>query len=321
MTQATNKNIVICFDGTGNEIEENPSNVLKLYRFLNKDTQSTFYDPGVGTISTAQHKVIQWMTEQASSAFGHGLQKNLIEGYLFIMDHYQPGDKIYLFGFSRGAYTARSLAGFIYRLGLLRPQHKNLIAHILDLYNQKSFELIATAKKDFARDCQTYFIGVWDTVGSLGKISSKYKFYDPCLNPDTQYGYHAVSIDEKRKKFPVSLWSEENISDNQTITQMWFAGVHSDIGGGYVDTGLSAISLEWMIDKAADAGLQFTVNTGEIQPNPLGKIHQSREGFWKLWEEVDRKIPFNARIHDSVYERMEKIKDYRPVGIPPKDKK
>ena len=120
-----NKNIVLCFDGSGNEIEQNASNVLKLFYYLDKKAQLAFYDPGVATISSIKSKYLACIPELIQMNSGYGLQENLMQGYRLLMEHYQHGDKVYLFGFSRGAYTARALAGFIYRVGLLHIQHSN----------------------------------------------------------------------------------------------------------------------------------------------------------------------------------------------------
>ena len=313
-----NSKYILCFDGTENELDGTASNVLKLARFLKKsNTQIVFYDPGVGTLATG---VMRKVKEKFQSATGHGLQQNLLDGYTFLMENYRAGGKVYLFGFSRGAYTARALAGFIYRVGLLKKQHKNLLPYALDAYNNKDFKVMSQLRGNFSNDCSSHFIGVWDTVGSLIRIASKYEYYDTSLNPDTEYGYHAVSIDEKRKRFPVTLWNLNNRSRNQTIEQIWFAGVHSDVGGGYKEAGLSDITLQWMINKASMQGLQFINMKGLINPDAFGQIHDERKKklHWRLSRPVDRPMPDDAKqVHPTVYQRVDNKKlNYKPKNLP-----
>jgi len=122
-----------------------------------------------------------------------------------------------------------------------------------------------------------------------------------------KYGYHAVSLDERRKKFPVSLWQEEGVPPDQTIEQTWFAGVHSDVGGWYEERGLSDTALVWMLEKAVGVGLRLRDGwRANLSPDPNGAIHESRVGFWRLWRPVTRLIPDDWRkIHESVYSRWE----------------
>ena len=279
---------------------------------LDKKQQTVFYDPGVGTFVDAHSRLKKWSVQKLQAAFGFGVQRNMMQGYQCLMQHYQRGDHIYLFGFSRGAYTARALAGFIYRWGLLYACHTNIIPYCVDLYNRKRFGDIANIRDHFARQCQVYFIGVWDTVGSIGSMAKRYAFYDVTLNPTVQYGYHAISIDEKRKKFPVLLWQDKDTHPQQTIEQVWFAGVHSDVGGGYPEAGLADISLAWMLAKAGQAGLRTYASDVHIEPDPAAKLHTSRKGLWKLWQTAPRKIPENALIHQSVHQRMQAIPSYQP---------
>ena len=130
------------------------------------------------------------------------------------------------------------------------------------------------------------------------------------------FGRHAISIDEKRKKFPVSLWDESGLPEHQSIEQLWFAGVHSDVGGWYDERGLSDIALIWMVEQAESAGLKLKEGWKDnLKPNPEGELHNSRQGFWRLWCPAPRPIPANAKIHDSVRQRKAKKPDYNPPNL------
>jgi uncharacterized protein (DUF2235 family)/acyl carrier protein len=312
------KNIIICCDGTGNEYGRNNTNVVSAFQALTRDEdQIAFYDPGVGTFDALGKTFGKKVGKLLGAGFGYGLRENMQDAYSYLMDRFHPGDRIYLFGFSRGAFTVRSLAGLLHKCGLLQKGSKNLIPYALNIYNERGNDTIAEGFKDtYCHECKPYLIGVWDTVGSLGHILAK-KFFNAELNPDVRFGYHAVSIDEKRKKFPVSLWDETQIHPNQTIEQVWFAGVHSDVGGWYDERGLSDTSLRWMLMKAEAAGLRLREGwetTVKLHPNAADEAaqHESRRGMWKLWRKVQREIPDEALIHKSVHERMRAIGRYKP---------
>lgn len=324
------KNIVIFSDGTCNETDEGyPTNVLKLYKMIERrsERQVAFYDPGVGT---GIYKV-------TGAAFGVGISKNIRECYEFLIDYYEPGDKIYLFGFSRGAYTARSLGGMIKKSGILRRNFRNLSDKAFEVYKNRDNDRVARTFKagycwptteEFNHD--VYFVGVWDTVSALGfplaaahslnPLSQRwYGFHDARLSEDVTFGYQALSIDDKRKIFKPELWDEHPVA-GQTIEQVWFAGVHSNIGGGYRRSGLSDISLEWMARKARDAGLHFWPKTQKpvlMSPDPDGKIYDSRSGFGKIYTKADRIIPAGSCIHKSVFERLANEDSlYKPTNLP-----
>lgn len=311
------KNIILCFDGTGNEYGKNNTNVVKLYEIIKKDKkQLAFYDPGVGTFSFLGRNLGNKVGIVLGKMFGAGLLENIEDGYEYLMNNYEKGDKIFLFGFSRGAFTVRALAGMIYHFGLLQKGSKNLIPYVSKMYNEHNFSVKNEFKKTFSQTCKPHFIGVWDTVASLGYINGK-TFYDESLNPDIKYAYQAISIDEARTKFPISIWNEIKKSKNQTIEQVWFAGVHSDIGGSYEEAGLSDITLNWMLDNAKNCGLELKEGyEATIKQNPIDKIHNSREGLWKIWSKAIRKIPENSKIHQSVIDRMKLISDYKPSNLP-----
>lgn len=313
------KNIVICCDGTGNEYGSNNTNVVKLYQSVIRDaTQVAFYDPGVGTFSFLGRELGRRAGILLGKAFGAGLQQNIEDAYRYLMDRYEIGDNVFLFGFSRGAYTVRALAGMLNKCGLLQKGSNNLLPYASKIYNTpNNKEIPAGFKETFCHDCMPYFIGVWDTVGSMGWIWGK-RFFDTTLHEGVTYGYHAISVDEKRKKFSVSLWDETKKRPHQTIEQVWFPGVHSDVGGWYAETGLSDIALTWMLESAEQKGLLLKRGWAEkLKPDPAGPIHESRTGFWRIWPESVRRIPEFAKIHKSVVDRMKNRQiNYQPQNLP-----
>lgn len=327
------KNIVLCCDGTGNEIEKDLSNVLKLYRITQKNAeQIVFYDPGIGTISTKSiwQRIKQKCWEFFCLATGTGLDDNILDAYKFLIDNYEKGDRIFLFGFSRGAYTVRVLAGLIHLVGLLRPEQKNLAEYALKAYKQAAsdsdFKIAWRFKKiTSARTVPLKFIGVWDTVSSVITPRPD-RFYIPSLqtlpytraNPSVEIFRHAISIDEKRAMFKVNRWVEpqtyqpDRFNDPeaaQNTKQVWFAGDHCDVGGGYPETEshLSKFALKWMIEEAQNFGLRTDKNlfdhlvlgqsyksqTAEyVVPDITGKIH-SMPWFYLFMELLP--LPFKYR--------------------------
>ncbi|MDA0689988.1 MAG: DUF2235 domain-containing protein [Proteobacteria bacterium] len=315
------KNIVICCDGTGNEFGENNTNVVETYALSKKtNSQIVFYDPGVGTgdweySDGPDNGSLKSKMDQAT---GEGLQNNVNDAYAYLMETYEEGDKLFLFGFSRGAFTVRSLAGMLYKCGLLHPDNDNLIGYAAKLYNTEgNIKIAHEFKKTFSRKCSVHFIGVWDTVSSLVMNAGK-KWHNSSLNPEASHGYHAVSIDEKRKDFPPCLWDETDLAPNQTIEQVWFAGVHSDVGAWYPERGLSNIALHWMLTQARRHGLQ--VNTAELnkrEQNPNDELHNSFTGIWKIRGTYKRQIPEGAKIHESVFIRKRRpTNKYKPTNLP-----
>jgi len=308
-------NIVVCCDGTGNGYGDNNTNVVKMYeRIVRNEGQIANYDPGVGTFSVFGRILGKKVGLFIGKAFGYGITENIEDAYCYLMDRYQRGDKVFLFGFSRGAYTARALAGMLHKVGLLQKGSVNLIPYASDIYNTRDNDQIAAGfKETYCQECKPHFIGVWDTVGSLGWVYSKRKFFNTRLNKDVTHGYQAISIDEKRKKFPISVWEEEKLEPGQNVVQVWFAGVHSDVGGWYDERDLSDIALIWMLENADLKGLKLKDGWKEkLKPNPLGEIHESRTKFWRVWRPAIRKIPKGAKIHTSVLTRMEANKGYKP---------
>ena len=286
------KRIVVCCDGTGNSFDrpETDSNVAKLYSCLTVDRdQRGYYHPGVGTMGApTSHNVLEREWSRIKGlAFGAGLMANVADAYRYLMDTYEDGDEIFLFGFSRGAYTARVLASVLHVFGLLCAGNHELIPYILDMYSRRSRE--AKHKKQTFQSDEAFkwqfshsepvrikFCGLWDTVSSYGWV------YDPVQlpflgrNPIIDIGRHAVSIHERRCFYQDNLWGHPY--PGQDIRQVWFSGVHSDVGGSYPEeeSGLSKITLEWMAREAAAAGLLF-------QQEQIGQGDGPAERYRNRW--------------------------------------
>lgn len=321
------KNIVICCDGTGNQFGEHNTNVVNSYQLLTHDeTQATYYDPGLGTFSVAGHtRLGKKIGELLGLAFGYGLQQNLQDAYGFLMHYYEPGDRLFLLGFSRGAYTVRCLAGMICKMGILRRGNHNLIPYVSNLNSTEGNDDIAAAfKETYSHECDVHCIGVWDTVGSLGYAYSWHRFFDVTLHPEVRHGYHAMSIDERRRKFPVTLWDETREVPGQIIEQVWFPGVHSDVGGSYPERGLSDGAMKWMLTKCEGAGLKLKPGWLEHmnpQPGDPDSLHESLKGGWYLlppWPFASKRrvIPEGSWIHRSAVERKEAGVSYAPKNWP-----
>ena len=327
------KNIVLLCDGTGNEVEENLSNVLKLFRIVSKTSrQIVYYDPGVGTIgrTSAWARAKQNIRGVFGLATGYGLDENVTSAYRFLCETYVEGDQLYLFGFSRGAYTARVLAGFLRLVGLLRPEQANLADYAFTAYKQAaemdSFEIAWRFQRvTGASEIPIRFLGVWDTVSSV-LVPRPDRLYIPSLqtlpytsrNENVQAVRHALAIDERRRMFRPNLWPEgqqyrPNRFDpaggvDQDVKQVWFAGVHADIGGGYseAESALAKFPLQWMIAEAKAHGL--LVSTAMVNHLVLGR---PRAGGSRAYVAPDPKGP----IHNSL------TLGWMPLEIFPKRKK
>jgi len=329
------RKLVVCCDGTWNEPYQvgAPSNVVKMVRAtLPADAdgvpQLVFYHPGVGTGNIVDRFM--------GGTVGIGLGQNVQSAYDFLANNFIDGDKIYLFGFSRGAYTARSLAGLIGKVGgLLDKRDMDLFPLVWRVYRSREHrDALGSRSRDRiqqalsatfsdkelgdSRDRLTeallhnrptliFFIGVWDTVGALGVPfgplrwigQSQYNFHDTDLSPRIQFAYHALAIDETRKVFAPSLWTRpKGDADIQTLEQVWFAGCHSNVGGGYSDSGLSDVAFLWMVDKAAsarsgDGGKPLAFDPEYLKEKvaqTMGVLVDSRKGFWKAWPEYRRPV-------------------------------
>ena len=204
------------------------------------------------------------------------------------------------------------------KCGLLQKGSINLVPYASKTYNTRDNDSVARGfKRTFSQECKPYFIGVWDSVGSMGWFWGR-RYYDTILNEDVAFGYQAASIDEKRRKFPVSLWNEDRCHKGQTIVQVWFTGYHFDVGGNSVGGGVSDIALKWMLDNAEAKGMRLKEGWVDgINPDPCGVISESRNGFWRLWRPAIREIPEGAKIHSSVFERIDDpATQYHPSNLP-----
>ena len=283
----------MCFDGTWNDPADN-TNVIKIYRSILGEDKSPdrvgirvpppsaptikWYDKGVGTE--------RWNRVRGGLT-GRGLAKNILQGYKFLVGNYDSGDDIYLFGFSSGAYTARSLAGMIRNIGILHERYASderlednpVLLNGFWLYQRRDGNA-DTAEAKFFRSVYSIdnvdvrFLGVWDTVGALGvpsnsldRVDPRYEFHDTTLSRIVRSAYHAVSIDETRPEFMPTLWTSTP-ENGQTLEQVWFAGVHSEVGGGKRPP-LTDIPLRWMQDRAL-------ANDLELDPNQVVCINKER---------------------------------------------
>ncbi|GAB2714828.1 DUF2235 domain-containing protein [Halomonas garicola] len=259
----TKQRLILFFDGTWNDPQDR-TNVFRLAQHIHEYDgdirQRFFYDPGVGNGK---------FVRLAGGAFGYGLSKNLRQGYDWLARRYAEGDDIWIFGFSRGAYTARSLAGLIRKCGLLRIVTPGLLDRAEEIYRDKKLkpddEPCDIFKRHYGRTPRIHFIGVWDTVGALGVPGTrfteqrKYSWHDTELSSIVDYAYHAVALDEHRAAYEVPLWVSRDgrkKPGNREVEQRWFIGAHANVGGGYGDDPLADIPLQWMSEKASDAGLK-----------------------------------------------------------------
>jgi len=392
------KNIVILFDGTSNEISADRTNILRLFGALERSArQIVYYDPGVGTFgaSNAWSKLYRNTIEVWGLATGWGLDQNVKEAYRFLVENYDPGpedehrshpdrDRIYIFGFSRGAYTARVLAGFIHALGFMSRTHLNLLDYAYNTY--KGIPVQEEVDRDMVQEGENRsafasmrlyertlrtgrppirLLGLFDTVASViepGKHWLQMKTHPfTARNPSVEWVRHAVAIDERRTMFQPELWVVnqdyrgspfKKVKGKQNFREVWFSGVHGDVGGGYPETesGQVKIPLDWMIRETRDAGLLYRAKTVEdivlgernnkyVKLNPTAALHDSMSFGWKLLEYIPRRVPENswrrrgdrrsvyiprwdyrlipdgALLHQSVRTRME-ASSYNPNNLP-----
>ena len=304
------KRIAIFADGTWNSPEQGgATNVLQMARAVRPVVggveQVAFYDWGVGT----DRKKI------AGGISGVGIDKNIMDCYRFIVHNYDPGDELYFFGFSRGAYTVRSLAGFIRNCGLLRRKNADHIPAAYRLYRKRSRAsgpnepMAVKFRKDFAVAdiTEIELVAVMDTVGSLGIPvpfwgtlgEREFLFHDTEPSKIVRHARHAISIDENRMDFEPTLWGDKPGLD---LLQVWFAGVHSDIGGGYDERGLSDCACKWMLQEAGALGFKFETHlTKRVIPGPKDKQHNERKGIYRARKELVRSV--TGAVHKTVRTR------------------
>jgi uncharacterized protein (DUF2235 family) len=346
------KNIVILFDGTSNEISADRTNILRLFGVLRRsDCQIVYYDPGVGTFGAANawSNAYRKTVEVWGLATGWGLDQNVKDAYRFIVEnyHHRPrgdatgeSDRIYIFGFSRGAYSARVLAGFIHALGLMSKVHLNLVDYAYRTYKgipqseqQASAPGLAAAHQDapsafntmrlYERTLKTWrppikLLGLFDTVSSVivsGKLLPQIETLPFTRhNPSVECIRQALAIDERRTMFNPLPWEtgeywgspfKPPAPSMQNVKEVWFAGVHGDVGGGYPENQSAAVKipLAWMIAETRPFGLEYdkkTVDEIVLGENPeksyvrldsLGEPHDSMNLAWRVLEYLPRRVP------------------------------
>lgn len=367
------RNLIICCDGTNNKFGPENTNVVRLVQSLERDPekQHIYYDPGVGTLpepgawTWLQKKISKWY----GLAIGAGLAWKVQEAYSFLMDYWEPGDKVFMFGFSRGAYTVRVLAGLLHLLGLMPHGNYNLVPYAWLLYASRGgsdaipasyWQLCGEFRQTFARRTtvedhdrhfRVHFLGLWDTVSSVGWAWDPKKNLFTAENPSIDIILHAVSVDERRRFFRQNLMSKKDGETEQDLLEFWFPGVHCDVGGGYPekDGGLWQGPFEWILNEAQKANLRVNKDRldnimGNTSARPwLSKQHESLTPLWRvaeyypkysakkgtfwrellkalcrffiLWKGTPRYIHDGALIHKSTLLRIREKTDYRPQSF------
>ena len=376
---AKSKNIVLLSDGTGNSAaKRHKTNVWRLYEALDlskPDVQIAFYDDGVGSQEFLPVKLL-------AGAFGLGVARNVLELYAVLCRTYRPGDRIYLFGFSRGAFTVRMLAGFVSSCGLVRSNNDTELRRearrrfrTYRLRHKRGYlyrwvltvrQVLSGAKREENAQCRPCieFIGAWDTVDGYGfpvyelnaiwgDLVWPLRFVNQRLPRNVKRACHALSIDEERTSFRPTLWDETPVGDEDEkrqsctepvptegtehkpprIEQIWFAGVHGDVGGGYPKSTLALVTLDWMISKvetssAGRAGLLFLPPLRDEyrrRANCHGVQHDSRSGLRAYYRYEPRNIRRlclaagmrEAKVHRTALERIQKkVAPYAPTALP-----
>lgn len=313
MGMGSMKNIIFCSDGTGNTPKDN-TNVYRIFQMLQEnDSQIKVYDKGVGTkLSNVLH----------GSAFGCGLFNNVLDGFRFLSDNFEEEDRIYLFGFSRGAYTVRSLASMVSLCGLAPSgSSRKTVSKFWGTYkvNRKSEKFrrnLAGLRELYgSRKATIEAVCVWDTVGSIGKqtrtndIRKKlsHRFHRMSVFREVNRIYHAVSIDERRTQFYPHLLNDQAESTDTAVEEVWFPGVHSDIGGSFRDddSSLGDITLDWMLSRVRGELQLKDEFVKRLKPDPLGKMHNIEGGLiFSFFRKKNRAIRRGSVLHHSVITRI-----------------
>jgi hypothetical protein len=334
------KHIFVCCDGTWNAptaVHDGvpvPTNVVRFYNCIAEQAgkapdairQLRYYHPGIGASGSMLRRIYEGAT-------GSGISQHIRSAYKWLGDNFRPEDKMFLVGFSRGAYTVRSLVGLLHRVGLIERPTWDEVADAYGHY-RRNRSPNAVAELDAFRQRlggrlavpPVHFVGVWDTVGALGIPLSpplswiayglwRNQFHDTSLSSTVRNAYHAVAIDEQRASFAPTLWTVPAQGTlNASVEQAWFPGVHADVGGGYREIGLSDGALDWMLQKATTANAEFDLNLmKQIRPDPQGALHDSYRGIFGLARSEPRSMPFlgtappdpppSQTLHSSVVAR------------------
>jgi uncharacterized protein (DUF2235 family) len=342
------KRLIVCCDGTWNWPDQkgNPTNVVKMTRAIRPTAddgtaQTVFYDTGVGTGNR--------LDRIAGGMLGVGLAENVKQAYASLALNYAPDDQVFFFGFSRGAFTVRSLGGLIGLVGILDKRHMDKFHHAWDYYRTPPARRTPRQRAEFLarfgdappRPMRIDFIGVWDTVGALGIPfgplryfgKQKFQFHNTNLGDNVAHAYQALAIDERRRVFAPAIWKREpgiaarlraNGIADQVIEQSWFAGAHSNVGGGYPDTGLSDLAFVWMARKAEACGLALDqAYVDQKQAGTRQLLVDSRTLRWRLLPAKERTLCAtdpSERVHHTALSRLnatDGLFEPRPYECPP----
>ncbi|HZN69864.1 MAG TPA: DUF2235 domain-containing protein [Tepidisphaeraceae bacterium] len=331
------RRLVLLFDGTWNT-RETRTNVQVFDELLAKvgpdgTEQKPCYIQGVGT---------SWDSRLTGGAFGRGLSQNIWQGYEWLCENHRQDDEVFVFGFSRGAYSARSLVGFVRKCGLLRECDPKMVRHAYrTLYRDRVIDPKNWVAEEFRRkharadETPFHFVGVWDTVGALGVPvtgvpvpfgQDAYQWHDTQLSRIVRHAFHAVAIDEHRKDYNATLWTGYTPAKTDTVEQRWFVGAHANVGGGYKDDPLRDVPLRWMQQKAAGCGLAFK-SLAEVRARPRKEdVRDSYREFmkgiyrwWKGGEEGRHYRTFGVgvceTVDESVWELYRSDPSYRPRAL------
>jgi uncharacterized protein (DUF2235 family) len=324
--------LAVFFDGTWNTPTDR-TNVYKLYKLLDEvdlSKQQGVYIPGVGT---EKGGLLSSVHNFFGGAFGDGLSKNILQGYRWLIDIYKPGDEIFIIGFSRGAYSARSLAGLIRNCGLLRKENISAANEAYNMYRDKlgpESEAAKEFRKELSFDVDISFVGVWDTVGSLGipvkgfslpGFNDHYQFHDTQLSRRVRAAYHGLAINEFRSPYEPTFWTKADAlqnarPDNLPVEQRWFIGAHSNVGGGYAQDRLCNVTCRWIQKMAQKHGLEFfsdwPVGDEDYSLPPRDSYSEfvgEHRGLDKVVERVCRTVgspdTLNETLDPSVKRRIE----------------
>jgi hypothetical protein len=349
------KRLIVCCDGTWQDLSRSyPTNVVKLAQIIQPlasdgTAQIVYYQSGIGTEHGKAERI-------GGGVFGWGIDTNIQDAYRFLCLNYQPGDQVYLFGFSRGAYTVRSLAGLIYCSGLLQHSHIRKTPEAYRLYRNRNIspshpDAIAF-RHQYGENIPTTLLGCWDTVGELGVpnlipfvsnwINAKYQFHDTQLNRQIRHALHAVAIDEQRKVFNLTPMTTSKDATT-TLKQVWFPGTHGCVGGGRQESsGLADAALNWIIEGISELGLGLelvahpeAITEGGIKPDYRIRFNPQTNGIFALGGLIyrdlnkpglhsDTPVPidqsfFDHKIHLSAKRRWQMTNKplYRPKNLNP----
>ncbi len=341
------RNIVVCCDGTANEFAKHNTNVVRLHSVLEHEPerQLAYYHPGLGTMEPAGAltPLARKVTKLLGMAVGYGLADDVRDAYVFVMNHYRAGDRLFLFGFSRGAYTVRAVASLLHLYGLIRAGNEPLVPYATRMMSglqraprgmshhaaavDEYFALAREFKATMSIECRANFVGVFDTVSSVGWIANPLKLPYIANNPGIDIGRHAIAIDERRAFFRNHLWrapDDGKAHGPRDVKQVWFPGVHCDVGGGYPEaqSGLAKIALRWMLCEAEAAGLVVSASKrhrvlgddgdADVKPDANAAAHESLTGAWHIAEFVPK------RHFDAAHEREGwRMNLHRRRTIPP----